>query len=1192
LVYLIATLFRMLLFMRLSGFVLINFAALLIFPVLAQVPNLEWAKNTSGSAFKESSGIATDPFGNTYVIGTFSGTADFDPGPGTFLITSIVNSRDAFILKLDPNGNLVWAKTIGGTGADEGKAITTDAAGNVYVAGGFSDVADLDPGPGTFILNSFGNLDAFIVKLDINGNFIWARQLGGAEADFPNDIKVDGSGNVLTTGYFGLIADFDPGPSVFPMTAIGFSDIFISKLTTNGNFVWAKSIGSPFYEYGYSIAVDASENVLVSGSFPNTIIDFDPGPGNFFLPGPGAENGYVLKLTSAGNFDWALAYAGDPSTIADQLTVDNLGNVIVSGPFEGTVDFDPLGSGFSLTANPAGSLFILKLAPDGSFTWAGAIGGSGTLYYGDIVSDDLNYIILTGNFESTVDFDPGPGTFDLTASGISDLFLLKLDDAGNLLWAAQMGGPGNSEFAYGVASDAAGNTYVTGYFAGLMDADPSACVTNIAAIDNFDVFVIKLGVLPGCGPVIINFLPTAGPVGEVVVINGLNFSNTPADNHVTFNGTPAVVTASTTTSITTTVPAGATTGPISVTVAEVPAISSSNFTVTTGCVPATERNALIALYTATDGANWTDNTDWLSADESTWFGVQVSGCHVTGLYLNNNNLNGSLPAALGDLTELTTLQIINNPLLSGSIPTSIGNLTKLNSMLLYLNGLSGTIPPSIGNLTMVTQLELQSNNFTGSIPAEIGNLTSLNYLRLDDNQLTGTIPNSLYSIASLQSISLGQNQLIGSLSPLIGSMPNLQQLFIGGNQLSGNIPSEIGNAVTLTFLSLGPNQFTGLLPASIGNLTNLTSLSVFNNQLTGTVPASLGNLVNLTALGLSVNQFTGDVPAAIGLLPNLTDVSLRDNDFTSIPFFVSNSFTDLLVYGNKLHFGHLEPNMGKGGFVYVPQDNLPGGTVATTVGQPLTIPFSTPGTNNQYQWFKNNSAISGATSATFSLPAATLADAGTYHVEITNTLVTGLTLRTDPFIVTVSTVNPPIITPVPLSTQVEGVVTVNLIPLITTSNTLDLSSLQIVIPPASGAPAAIDGNGVLTINYAGINFSGTDLLTIRACDILGNCTDQQFTVEVAGDIVPYNAVSPNGDGKNDFFYIRYIDLFPDTQQNSVTIFNRWGDEVFSISNYDNNTRVFRGISNSGKELTTGTYFYKIEFSSGRPSKTGFLSLKR
>ncbi|HRJ31051.1 MAG TPA: gliding motility-associated C-terminal domain-containing protein [Cyclobacteriaceae bacterium] len=191
---------------------------------------------------------------------------------------------------------------------------------------------------------------------------------------------------------------------------------------------------------------------------------------------------------------------------------------------------------------------------------------------------------------------------------------------------------------------------------------------------------------------------------------------------------------------------------------------------------------------------------------------------------------------------------------------------------------------------------------------------------------------------------------------------------------------------------------------------------------------------------------------------------------------------------------------------------------------------------------------------------------------------------------TITTV-PPVITAVPLSILIGGIVTVDLIPLITTSSPLDMGSLQIVTPPVSGAPAVIDANGILTINYTGFGFTGTDVFTLRACDALGRCTDQQFEVEVVGEIIVYNAISPNNDDKNDFFYLQYIELFPETQQNTVQIFNRWGDVVWETENYNNTTRVFSGTTKNGNELPTGTYFFKIAFQGGT-TRTGFLSLKR
>jgi gliding motility-associated-like protein len=147
------------------------------------------------------------------------------------------------------------------------------------------------------------------------------------------------------------------------------------------------------------------------------------------------------------------------------------------------------------------------------------------------------------------------------------------------------------------------------------------------------------------------------------------------------------------------------------------------------------------------------------------------------------------------------------------------------------------------------------------------------------------------------------------------------------------------------------------------------------------------------------------------------------------------------------------------------------------------------------------------------------------------------------------------------------------------------------VQPQSGANASIDGSGFLTLDYSGLNFAGTDYISIRVCDNMGSCTTEQLEIEVVGDIIVYNAVSPNGDGINDFFFLEYIDVLPDTQSNRVTIYNRWGDAVFEVSDYNNSDKIFVGLNNSGNELPSGTYFYKIEFS-GKTDKTGYLSLKR
>jgi len=189
---------------------------------------------------------------------------------------------------------------------------------------------------------------------------------------------------------------------------------------------------------------------------------------------------------------------------------------------------------------------------------------------------------------------------------------------------------------------------------------------------------------------------------------------------------------------------------------------------------------------------------------------------------------------------------------------------------------------------------------------------------------------------------------------------------------------------------------------------------------------------------------------------------------------------------------------------------------------------------------------------------------------------------------------PPVIVTTLTGLYIEGIVRVDLTPLLSDpDDNLDLGSLRVLNnQTTAGASASINSSNELILNYGGILFTGVDRISIEVCDLLGACTQQQLTIQVEGDIIVRTGFSPNGDTRNDFFQIDYIDLFPDTQQNRVTIYNRWGDAVFEITNYDNQTRVFRGLNKNGNELPSGTYFYKIEFTSGRSTNTGYLSLRK
>ena len=258
--------------------------------------------------------------------------------------------------------------------------------------------------------------------------------------------------------------------------------------------------------------------------------------------------------------------------------------------------------------------------------------------------------------------------------------------------------------------------------------------------------------------------------------------------------------------------------------------------------------ALVALYNATDGANWTNNSNWLSDRPlREWHGVRTEGNGpVTGLYLNDNQL-------------------------SGEIPPELGGLSNLEELVLYQNRLSGEIPAKLGSLANLERLELQGNQLSGEIPAELGSLANLEWLGLSFNQLSGEIPAELGSLSNLEVLELHRNRLSGPVPTWLGSLANLRGLDLQGNQLSGEIPAELGSLSSLEWLALSSNRLSGEIPPELGSLSNLESLYLSGNQLSGEIPSELGSLSNLRQLWLHDNSsLSGPLPGSFTGLTSLT----------------------------------------------------------------------------------------------------------------------------------------------------------------------------------------------------------------------------------------------------------------------------------------------------------------------------------
>ncbi|CAM9583263.1 unnamed protein product [Ectocarpus sp. 4 AP-2014] len=333
----------------------------------------------------------------------------------------------------------------------------------------------------------------------------------------------------------------------------------------------------------------------------------------------------------------------------------------------------------------------------------------------------------------------------------------------------------------------------------------------------------------------------------------------------------------------------------------------------------TDREALVALYGVTGGANWTNNENWITIDDlSQWHGVRINDDgRVVRLQLFSNNLRGPIPEEIGTLSELRLLFLYDN-ILTGFIPETLGDLSNLEGLNVSNNNLKGPIPKELGNLTKLEGIDVHSNKLTGRIPEELGNLTNLEMLSVHHNELTGPIPKEMGNLTKLVILSLNNNELSGRMPKELGALTRLTNLDLSRNKLSGTIPKELGNLTALKLLGLRLNGLGGPIPPELTNLGNLQHLHLSENQLTGTIPKELGNLAALVTLWLLRNRLKGPIPPELGNLENLQQLCLSQNQITGpIPKELGNltSLVVLLLDSNELE-GPIPPELVNLGILY------------------------------------------------------------------------------------------------------------------------------------------------------------------------------------------------------------------------------------------------------------------------------------
>lgn len=1157
------------------------YSFLLGLSVTAQNLDLNWAKRMGGISNDAGNAIVVDGDGNSYTTGSFQGTVDFDPGPGTFNLTS-TGQDDIFILKLDILGNFVFALKMGGLNNDVANSIAVDINGNIYTTGRFWGIADFDPGSSIYNLTSFGVSDVFVSKLDPIGNFIWAKQMGGANSDNLFDvgysIAIDPNGNIYTTGAFSSTADFDPGPGIYNFTAAGNVDLFISKLDVNGNFIWAKQVGGGAGEIGYGITIDANQNIILTGLLGSTNVDFDPGTGIFLLSGDGA---FVLKLNNAGNFMWAKALAEDsgfPTSSGWGLSIglDSDGSIYTTGVFQGTFDFDPGPSTFNLTTltNVLDS-YISKLDSSGDFLWVKKMSATTSNLANHATSIAIGTngnIYTTGFFTGTTDFDPGVETYYLTPAGSFDVFVSTLDKTGNFIGVKQIGG---IDFDRGasIKTDAFGNIYLTGAFNQTTDFDPCTGSYSLTAAGNTDIFVVKFAspsiditassttICPGTSVTFTAAPTNAGPSPSYQwQVNGVNVAtNSPTyTTNILNNGD--VVRVILTSNATCVPPTIATSNSITMTV---------NASVPTSVVISTPATTICAGTSVTFTATPTNG------GTNPVYQWQVNGVNVgtnSPTYTTNTLVNGDLVTVnmTSNSTCATPLSAISNAITMTVSPggSALVSISTASSTICAGALVTFTATPTNGGPTLSFQWQVNGSNAgTNSQVFTTNTLSNGDVVRVI---MTSSLSCATGSPATSNSITMNvvppgpASVSISSTSPSTCSGTSVTFMATPTNggaapayQWKVNGVNAGTNSSTFTTTSLANGDVITVIMTS--SLNCATGSPATSNSITMTVTPSVTPSVNIDAsstaicIGAAVT-FTA-TPTNGGTTPayqwkvNGANVGTNSSAYTTTSLSNGDVVTVMMTSNATCPLPATATSNGISISVSPPVTPSLNITVpSTTICVGTKVNFSATATNGGslplYQWQVNGANV-GTNSSYFTTNSLVNGDVVTSIMTSNAACATVNTVTSNPITMTVinNTVTPSVsIASSPGNICLGTVVTFTATPI----NGGSTPSYQWQL---NGANTGTNSPTFISNTLSNGDIISCLMTSNTICAVPNTVPSNNIMIIIDPTVCPTGffmptAFTPNKDGKNDIYKPT---LLGNVLSYKFSIYNRWGQKIFETT---------------------------------------------
>lgn len=456
-----------------------------------------WTQIFGGLGSDYGNAVAIDADNNMYVVGYFQQTIDFDSSPGVDQHTSL-GGNDIFVTRRNADGSYGWTWTGGGTGADYGYAVAVDSVGSVYVVGAYTGSVDFDPAnPQTDSVRAAvgSSPNAFVVKLDASGVFQWVRTVVGTSNG--RGVGVDSNDNVYISGDFYQTVNFDPQGSGDVHNAGNSYDVFVTRLGSNGSYGWTRTVHGSGSNRSYGgLSIDSSDNVYIVGAVAGTV-DFDPqGVGDIRVTQ--GQDAFVGQWHANGSYGWARLIGGSGTDVGLAVAANALGDVYVTGSFQGTVDFDP-GAGVDQRISAgSGDVFVARFDENGAYVWVRTFGGSGNDSVAGIAADNAGAVYVTGRYTGTVDFDPGVGIDQHTSMGAAtDIFITQIESDGSYGWTAAVGA-GLDDAGQGLALDSYNNLYVTGFYGytstnaySPIDFDPGEGVDLRGSSAKGDVFLSR-----------------------------------------------------------------------------------------------------------------------------------------------------------------------------------------------------------------------------------------------------------------------------------------------------------------------------------------------------------------------------------------------------------------------------------------------------------------------------------------------------------------------------------------------------------------------------------------------------------------------------------------------------------------------------------------------------------------------------